>query len=569
MARRCLLEAILVLAERFCQAPFGRGEDGLHKSVKRESAMRKNPYDSLKIQISNISDLAEMGSRFSKAVSVDHLLSLILKQAMNAMDAEVCIIWLKDKAGNLIPHISFGLSSHIIQSVKLRLGVGLVKCIMKKDHPTNIYELSRDKRVPLKRLVRKEGLVSLLAEPLVVEDERIGVLMICTRSKRRFTVTDLKVFEAVAKQSALAIADIGLYDRMDRKVRQKVEEISMLFTMSRSITSSINSSVLLETILEKTRTLMKAKVCTLNLIDKSRSKLELAAGVGLGAAENKDFRVFEGELAKKVVKSGMPLIINEIATYTKNIPAFLKRKKIHSIAFVPLFSNRRHSGVLAAYMQDVRFFEKAEVELFGMVASLCSMAVDNAAMIDKVRKDYFNSIKTLAEIIDANDTYTRGHCDKVMKYSIEICKRLNLDQRDMNSIKTASMLHDIGKIGVDLSVIRKEGKLNDEDWAKIRRHPEIGARIVRQVGFLSDIVPIIKHHHSKFSGGGYPDPNRRGERIPIGARIIAVADAYDAMTSDRPYRKAMSHEEAVSELKRCSGTQFDPKVVDAFTLRKI
>lgn len=524
-----------------------------------------NPYDSLRIQVSNISDLSQMGSKFSKAVSVDHLLSLILKQAMSAMDANICIIWLKDKSDNLIPRISFGLNSRIIQSVRMRLGVGLVKCIMKKDHPTNICDLSADKRVPLKRLIRREGLVSLLAEPLIMDGDRIGVLMICTRSKRRFTSTDLKVFDAVAKQSALAIADIGLYDKMDRKVKEKIEEISMLFTMSRSITSSIDSTLLLNTILEKTRLLMKAKFCTLNLLDKTRVRLELAAESGLRETGNDDFRAFEGELAKKVLKSGMPLIINEIATYTKKIPFFLKRKKIHSVAFVPLFSNRRHSGVLAAYMQDVRFFEKAEIDIFGMVASLCSMAVDNAAMIDKVRKDYFNSIKTLAGIIDANDSYTRGHCDKVMKYSIEICKRLNLGQRHMNSVKTASMLHDIGKIGVDLSVIRKEGKLSDEDWAKIRRHPEIGARIIRQIGFLNDIVPIIKHHHARFSGGGYPDAGKRGERIPIGARIIAVADAYDAMTSDRPYRKAMSHEEAVSELKRCSGTQFDPKVVTAFT----
>lgn len=531
--------------------------------------MDKNPYDSLRIQISKISDLSEMGSRFSKAVSVDHLLSLILKQAMSAMDAEVCIIWLKDKSGNLIPRISFGLSSRIIRSTKIRLGAGLVKCIMQKDHPTNIRDMSLDRRVPLKRLVKKEGLVSLLAEPLVLEDERIGVLMICTRSRRRFTATDIKVFDAVARQSALAIADIGLYDKMDRKVKEKVEEISMLFTMSRSITSSVNSSLLLDTILEKTRILMKAKFCTLNLLDKSRSRLELAAESGLGKIENEGLRIFEGELAKKVVKSGMPLIINEIATYTKKVPAFLKKNKIHSIALVPLFSNRRHSGVLAAYIQDVRFFEKAEIEMFGMVASLCSMAVDNAAMIDKVRKDYFNSIKTLAEIIDANDSYTRGHCDKVMKYSLEICKRLNLDQRNINTVKTASMLHDIGKIGVDLNIIRKSGKLTDEDWAKIRKHPEVGARIVRQIGFLSDIVPIIKHHHAKFSGGGYPDPNKRGERIPIGSRIIAVADAYDAMTSDRPYRKAMTHDEAVAELKRCSGAQFDPKVVDAFTRSKL
>ena len=521
-------------------------------------------YDSLRIQISKITDLSEMGARFSKAVSVDHLLSLILKQAMSTMNSDVCIIWLKDKSGNLIPRISFGLKSKIVESVKIRLGIGLVKCIMNKNKPTNIYDIVNDKRVPLKRLVKREGLSSLLAAPLVTDDERVGVLMVLTRARRRFTGVDLKVFDAITKQSTLAIADIGLYDRMDRKVKEKIRNMSMLFTMSRSITSAVNSSLLLETILEKTRLLMKSKICTLNIVDKSRRRMEPAAEAGLGKGSFKEFRDFQNELAKKVLKNGMPLILNEISAYSKKIPRFLKRKKIHGVVMVPLFSNRRHSGVLAAYMQDVRFFEKEEIEMLGMVASMCSMAIDNATMIDRVRKDYLNSIKTLAEIIDANDSYTSGHCDKVMKYSIKICKHLNLEPRHTNAVRTASILHDIGKIGIDLSVIRKADKLTQEDWDKIRKHPEIGARIIRQVGFLNEIVPIVKYHHSRFNGGGYPDPKKRGESIPIGARIIAVADAYDAMTSDRPYRKAMSHGEAVAELNRCSGTQFDPKVVRAF-----
>jgi putative nucleotidyltransferase with HDIG domain len=192
------------------------------------------------------------------------------------------------------------------------------------------------------------------------------------------------------------------------------------------------------------------------------------------------------------------------------------------------------------------------------------MAIDNTGMLDRVKRDYLDTIKTLAKIIDANDSYTRGHCEKVTKYTLVICRELKLPARYTNAVKTASLLHDIGKIGIDLSIIRKPGKLTEEDWQKVRMHPEIGAKIVSQEGFLSEIVPIIRHHHERFGGGGYPSSDLKGKQIPLGARIIAVADAFDAMTSFRPYRDAMSRNEAIAELKRCSGTQFDPEVVDAF-----
>jgi len=202
-------------------------------------------------------------------------------------------------------------------------------------------------------------------------------------------------------------------------------------------------------------------------------------------------------------------------------------------------------------------------------ANIYSMVIDNTRMLEQIQTDYLETIKTLAKVIDANDTCTRGHCNKVMKYSVTICGSLKIAERDIGMIKTASLLHDIGKVGIDLGILKKKGPFDEDDWRKIRMHPEIGARIIGQVGFLNEIVPIIKYHHANFDGGGYPDSERRNGHIPLGARVIAVADAYDAITSNRPYRKAMSKEEAVKELKRCSGSQFDPKVVNAFLVAKL
>jgi putative nucleotidyltransferase with HDIG domain len=181
-----------------------------------------------------------------------------------------------------------------------------------------------------------------------------------------------------------------------------------------------------------------------------------------------------------------------------------------------------------------------------------------------VIRSYIKNVTALARIIDSSYACRRRHCYKVERHAILICRKLKLPPKDIKIIKIASMLHDIGKIGIDLNLIKKPARLTAEEWEQVHRHPDIGANIVRQLGFLDEIVPVIRHHHERFSGGGYPDPGMSGAKIPIGSRIIFVADAFDAMTSDRPYRKAMSKEMAQAELRKCAGSQFDPEIVDAF-----
>lgn len=181
------------------------------------------------------------------------------------------------------------------------------------------------------------------------------------------------------------------------------------------------------------------------------------------------------------------------------------------------------------------------------------------------RRDFTYIIRALIRIIDSRDGFARGHSEKVMKYCAKMIKVLRLNKEEAIKIKTAALLHDIGKFSIDNSILYKPGKLTKDEWRIIKRHPLTGANIVKSSGQLNEVVEIIKHHHARFDGGGYPDPHRKGEDIPLGSRIIFVADSYDAMTSKRPYReKSKTKKEAVEEIKRCSGSQFDPKIVSAF-----
>ena len=183
----------------------------------------------------------------------------------------------------------------------------------------------------------------------------------------------------------------------------------------------------------------------------------------------------------------------------------------------------------------------------------------------ELRTAYIQTIRALAEAIDAKDSYTRGHSERVAVYASRLADRMGLRKELIERIYFAGLLHDVGKIGIPDAIISKPARLTPEEYEEIKKHPEIGAKILEPVEFLRAIVPCVRHHHEWFDGGkkGYPD-RLAGDQIPLPARVIVVADTVEAMTSDRPYRKALSIDVVVSELHKYSGTQFDPVVVDAF-----
>jgi len=177
------------------------------------------------------------------------------------------------------------------------------------------------------------------------------------------------------------------------------------------------------------------------------------------------------------------------------------------------------------------------------------------------KEQYYNIIQTLTAAIEAKDKYTEGHSRRVAYYVEKIAEKMKLSHRRIEFLKVAALLHDIGKIGIEDSILRKPGKLTSDEWEKIQQHPHIGIRILDEVAFTSEIKDAILHHHERYSGGGYPDA-LDGSRVSINAFILGAADAYDAMTSTRPYRKALSRREAIDVLKKEKGSQFHPRVAD-------
>ncbi len=182
---------------------------------------------------------------------------------------------------------------------------------------------------------------------------------------------------------------------------------------------------------------------------------------------------------------------------------------------------------------------------------------------EKLEKAYLESVQTLRYTVEAKDSYTRGHSDRVSEYSVLLGKYLNLPEETLNTLRIGGLFHDVGKIGVPDSILQKESRLTDDEYSEIKNHPSIGAHILSTATIFHDIIPIVKHHHEKYDGTGYPG-RLQGEDIPYLARIAAIADSFDAMTSRRTYRDSLPIDVVISEFKRCKGTQFDPKLADVF-----
>jgi putative nucleotidyltransferase with HDIG domain len=220
-------------------------------------------------------------------------------------------------------------------------------------------------------------------------------------------------------------------------------------------------------------------------------------------------------------------------------------------------------GSLFVASADAGTFHEADERSLDALASHLSVALENAMLYERLRTDFIRAMAAISAMADATERLESGHTDRVMDYAVAIGQAMGLPLERLGLLRFAGLLHDLGKVGVAEDVLIKPSALTPEEMERVRRHSEMGASIVEQIRTLEEITPIVRHHHEHFDGSGYPS-GLKGDDIPLEARILAVADAYEAMTGARTHRKRMSPATARAELVRASGTQFDPAIVESF-----
>lgn len=394
--------------------------------------------------------------------------------------------------------------------------------------------------------------------PIVVKGKVIAILAGKNKlSGEDFSNSDLSLLEGIIKETSIAIRNALMW----KNLNSKVLELNTLHEIAKSIGTVLDIDKLLEMILDHTDKVFDGvKTSSIILYDEETNLLNVKLYKG-EKAYNKIAPIKIGEgIAGKVFQRGEPIIINDMHTSDDNYSVDNGSSSI----CVPLKVKEKCLGVLSITDKlSGEPFDKSDLDMMVTLASQIAVTLNNAKLYEDLEASYLSAVRALANSIDAKDTYTMGHSERVAKYSMEIGKLMNLSDIDMKNLYIGALLHDIGKIGIPEAIINKTDRLTNEEFREIKTHPTRGAMIIEPAKFLREKVPLIKHHHERFDGKGYPD-GLKGEEIPLLARIICCADSFDAMTSKRAYRDTMPLEDAKNEMIRCSNTQFDPEVVQAF-----
>lgn len=352
--------------------------------------------------------------------------------------------------------------------------------------------------------------------------------------------------------------------RAEEKIRLERENIRLkemmsLYEISEAMGRSIELKDLLKIILESTVKEFEADIASIYFASDKDENIELKAFAGT-EDESISRLIFDAsrDIIARTIAASSPMIYNDPdADFSSDGPA------LKSCICQPLMASGKTLGaLLVVRAKDSHAFTHGHLAGLGILASKAAVAIEKSNLYEDLKETYFATVESLANAIEARDTYTRGHTERVYRMSQIIADELGWTEKELGDLRIGGILHDIGKIGVPDSILKKQGPLTDEEFEIMKKHPEAGVRMVEGIPFLKPALPFILCHHERHDGKGYPR-GLKGDEIPKPGRLLAVVDTIDAVTSDRSYRKGRSLEAAIKEVEKYSGTQFNPEVVSA------
>jgi len=506
----------------------------------------------------------------ASVLDLDQLTDMILAEVTSTLHIKNAAFFLKRQdIGEFYMMAQRGLPAN--SNLHLARTNPIVMFLTTHDRALSRYDVSIEPQFRAMWGQERDDLEKIGAElfiPLKAKGEFIGIFAVGPKlSEETYSPDDELTMTTLANQTAVAIENARLF----AAEQFRREELDALYNLTRQLVATDEVSTVLESTTRhavETIHVTFARIFTPEETGGLKCRAAFPArnlvyplGIGLEAAPAAK------RFYSQALRNHEPVIIS------RNDPGLTDDERralmldvVHSVCLSPLWVGDESLGLLVlgeARSATREPFDNDKLRVVSAIADQAASALQRANLHEQMEASFVQTVVALANAAEERDSYTQEHSESLARLAEATCQEMALPDETIKAIHWAALLHDIGKIGIPDGILRKPGPLDDAEWVVMKRHPVIGARIVAPVKKLANVAPIISAHHERFDGKGYPS-GMKGEEIPLGARLLSVVDAYGAMTDNRLYRNAHTHAEAVVELQRCSGSQFDPKVVEAF-----
>lgn len=497
----------------------------------------------------------------------DALVQSTLEPLLKLIGARGGSVWLLDDDGrNLRRAFGAGSDSTGPAGPRERPGERMASWVVEHRQPVLVHDVSADPRwSPPGGATAGANTGGLIAMPMIAGGRALGALVVRDKDDgRAFDEDDQELLSIMSDHVALAVHAASLFQR-ERRARERQ---AMLRTVGQHFHTTLDLEVLIGKVFTELGQALQCEALSLWLVDPRQDALVCQQARGGASDSIVGMRVPMGRgLVGYVGESLEPILIEDAQKdprLYRSIDAstgYVTR----SLICAPMVRQGKGIGVIQALNKQsgTGHFAPEDLDLLVHLAGSAGLAIENARLYADLASSYDSTLEALAAALDLRDRETEGHSRRVVAYTARLARAFGLSEDDVQEIARGALLHDVGKIGVPDAILHKPGLLDAAEREIMQRHPQLGHDMLSGIEHLKSEVEIVLSHQEWYDGGGYPR-GLAGDAIPIGARLFAVADAYDAITSDRPYRRSKSHAEAVEEIRRAASTQFDPKAVAAF-----
>jgi diguanylate cyclase (GGDEF)-like protein len=518
-------------------------------------------YESQRRETENARALLEAADRLALAPSFHAVGNLAVDEVARLMSAEQVTLWLRGKDGDYrcASHRGFAGDPHRVGMVKELFGDDATSQVREgRTRPYIVTSEELAERFPDYR----EPLPPVAIVPLKQDGEFTGWLAVRNPQDGMLAFTEerLRLLEGLGQQISMALQKAKLY----REQTEAADVASSLLEFSHEISDFENLELLLQKVVERSASILGAPQSQLWMEEPGSGDVVCEAAWGMNQEELEKLVEFRlpVETALSLWSRFEPFTMRPEEYMSINDLTVVREDVTYALAPFNIEGKLACLVVSAPALGDYEFSER-KMHLLAGIADQAKLALTNASAYQALEGTFVSTVEALANALEANDEYTSTHARSIAEMTREVGIAAGMDAGGLKRLEMAALFHDIGKIGIPSEILLKDGPLEDSEWEVMRRHPELGERILEPIERLADVRPIVRACHEHYDGNGYPD-GMAGDEIPLEARIILVCDAFHAMTTDRPYRRALRVEESIERLRAKSGTQFDPNVVEMF-----